>query len=63
MAEYFYGIKFGEIQQHNEMVVLPVHIGNEGNTKYLTLKEAMEKNLVSGRLSRLMIRVMLQNLE
>lgn len=46
MAEYFYGLKFGEIQQYNEMVVLPVCSGNEGSTKYLTLKEAMDENLI-----------------
>ena len=46
MAEYFGTIEFGALQQFGEMAVLPVLTSNTEKIEYLTLKEAMNKNLI-----------------
>ncbi len=46
MTEYFKGMEFGELQHFGEMAVLPVFTGNEGTVEYLTLKEAMNRELL-----------------
>ncbi len=46
MTEYFKGMEFGELQQFGEMAVFPVFTGNEGTVEYLTLKEAMNRELL-----------------
>ena len=45
MVGYLNAMEFGEPTVFDEMVVFPVFT-NEGNTQYLTLKEAMQKNLI-----------------
>jgi hypothetical protein len=46
MNGYFEGLEFGKLQQFNEMAVLPIFTKNEGNIGYLTLKEALDQNLI-----------------
>jgi hypothetical protein len=46
MAEYFKGMEFGELQQFDEMAVLPVFTSNIGSIEYLTLKEAIGEKLI-----------------
>jgi hypothetical protein len=46
MVEYLNGIEFGEPTVFDEMVVFPVFTNNVGSVEYLTLKEAMNKNLI-----------------
>ena len=40
------GIRFGEIQIHNHVAVIPLIGANGAGPDYLTLKEAMEKSLL-----------------
>jgi hypothetical protein len=46
IAKYFSGMEFGELQQFGVMEVLPVYNKNSGRQGYLTLKEAMVKDLL-----------------
>lgn len=46
MTEYIKDIEFGKLKQFERMAVLPVFLANEGHVEYITLKEAMEKNLL-----------------
>ncbi len=46
MTGYFNGIEFGELQQFDEMAVLPVFTRNNGSINYLTLKEAIGEKLI-----------------
>ena len=46
MGDYFNGMEFGEVQQFDEMGVVPVFTSDEGSIEYLTLKEAMDGNLI-----------------
>ncbi len=41
------GIKFGEIQIHNHVAVIPVITANDSGPDYLTMKEAMGHNLLT----------------
>jgi hypothetical protein len=46
IAGYFGGMEFGELQKFGVMGVIPVFTKNAGNIEYLTLKEAMDKDLI-----------------
>ncbi len=46
LVEYFNGIEFGKLQQFGVMGVLPVFTKKAGNIEYLTLKEAMDKDIL-----------------
>ncbi len=46
MSEYVKGIQFGELKQFEGMAVLPVFTAGAGTMEYLTLKEAMNRNLL-----------------
>jgi len=46
MVEYLSKMKFGELQQYGEMTIFPVFNNAVGNIPYITLKEAMEKELL-----------------
>ena len=43
---YLEGMDFGELQQFDEMAVLPVFTNNEGVIEYITLKEAIGEKLI-----------------
>ena len=47
MTGYFNGMKFGELQQFDEMAVLPFFTSNNGSIDYLTLKEAIGEKLIN----------------
>ncbi|MBN1363330.1 MAG: hypothetical protein JW976_00860 [Syntrophaceae bacterium] len=40
-------IKFGDIQLHNHVAVIPIISTNQSGTDYFTMKEAMERNLIT----------------
>lgn len=46
MVEYLGEIEFGKLQQFGEMTVFPVFSANNGKVEYLSLKEAMNRNLL-----------------
>lgn len=46
MSEYIRGIQFGELKQFEGMAVLPVFSASGETMEYLTLKEAMDRNLL-----------------
>lgn len=41
------GIKLGEIQVHNHVAVIPTISTNGSGPDYMTMKEAMERNLLT----------------
>lgn len=47
ISGYLSKLEFGELQVFNNMAVIPLFISINGSPKYLTLKEALEKNLLT----------------
>jgi len=47
IKSYLEGIKFGEIQVHNHVAVIPTISTNDSGPDYWTMKEAMERNLLT----------------
>ena len=47
ITSYLEGIKFGEIQTHKHVAVVPLLSGNGSGPAYLTMKEAIESSLLT----------------
>lgn len=47
ISGYLSKLEFGELQVFNNMAVIPLFTSINGSPKYLTLKEALEKNLLT----------------
>src|ERR1043166_2116735 len=47
IQNYLSGLALGDVQQFKNMVVVPLFTARDGGPEYLTLKEALEKTLVT----------------